>query len=58
VLYERSWQDLSEDAEELVEYENRTLFSTWNLSLTQVHTQDANAVELLRLLAYFDNKDI
>jgi tetratricopeptide (TPR) repeat protein len=36
-----------------LEYENRNLFSTWNLSLAQVRARDPDAAELLRLLAYF-----
>jgi hypothetical protein len=56
--YEECWQELCEDAEELLEYEDRTLFSTWNLSLTQVQAQDAEAAELLRLLAYFGAENI
>lgn len=34
--YETHWQELSDNAEELLEYEDRTLFSTWNLSLAHV----------------------
>jgi hypothetical protein len=51
--YEIYWQDLSDNAEELLEYENRTLFSTWNLSLDRVRARDPNAAELMRFLAYF-----
>lgn len=53
--YEESWQDLEEIAEELPDYEGRTLYSTWNLSLSQLN---AEAVTLLRLMAYFSNQDI
>jgi hypothetical protein len=38
--------------------EDRTLYSTWNLSLTQIQNQDPPAVELLRLMAYLDNQDL
>jgi hypothetical protein len=56
--YEECWYELDDTSEELVEYEDRTLFSTWNLSLTQVQAQHPEVAELLRLLAYFDNKGI
>src|SRR2546423_2783731 len=55
--YEDSWDDLHENNTELMEYE-RTLYSTWNLSLERVETQDPQAAELLRLMAYLDNADI
>jgi hypothetical protein len=51
--YERYWQDLSDNAEELLEYEDRTLFSTLNLSLDRVRARDPHAAELMRFLAYF-----
>lgn len=57
-LYEDSWDDLEQNSEELLEYEDRRLYTTWNLSLKQVHAQDAEAAALLRLLAYLDNQDI
>ena len=51
--YEPYWQDLSDNAEELFEYEDRTLFSTWNLSLDRVRARDPDAAELMHFLAYF-----
>lgn len=57
-IYEQYWQELRDNADELLEYEDRTLFSTWNLSLTQVQAQDPEAAELLRLLAYFGAENI
>lgn len=57
-LYEDSWHDLEENSKELLEYEDRTLYSTWNLSLKQVRAQDNEAAELLRLMAYLGNMDL
>ncbi|KAI9672784.1 MAG: hypothetical protein M1831_000219 [Alyxoria varia] len=57
-LHEESWEDLKEVAEELPDYEGRTLYSTWNLSLLQIEEQSPEAVMVLRLLAYFGNNDI
>ena len=41
-----------------MDYEERTLYSTWDVSLNQVSGQDAKAAELLRLMAYLDNQDL
>lgn len=56
--YDNSWDDLNEYSHGLFDYEDRTLYSTWNLSLTQVRNQDTAAAELLRLIAYLDNQDL
>jgi tetratricopeptide (TPR) repeat protein len=57
-LYNDRWNDLSQNDTGLLDYEDRTLYSTWNLSLTQIRNQDPAAVELLRLMAYLDNQDL
>ena len=57
-MYEESWNDLAENSDELLEYEDKTLYSTWNLSLKQVEAQDPEAAEILRLIAYFSNVDL
>lgn len=49
---------LGPDTEELFEYEDRTLSSTWAISFDQVCKVDADAAELLKFWAYFSNKDI
>jgi hypothetical protein len=54
-MYEESWHDLAQNSHELPEYRDRTLYSTWDLSLKQVQAQDPEAVQLLRLMAYFSN---
>jgi hypothetical protein len=56
--YESGWDDLTQDAHGLLEYEDRTLYLTWNLSLKQIQVLDSEAAELLRLMAYFNNQDI
>ena len=57
-LYNDSWNHLSQNDTRLLDYEDQTLYSTWNLSLTQIRNQDPAAVELLRLMAYLDNQDL
>lgn len=58
VTYEQSWQELGSIAEELHDYEGRTLYSTWNLSLSLIEAQFPEATVLLRFIAYFSNEDI
>ena len=41
-----------------MDYEERTLYSTWNVSFQQVRDQDPAAAELLQLMAYLDNQDL
>src|SRR3984885_12414659 len=58
-LYNSVWMDLvGADTEELLEYEARTMSSTWNISLDQVRSQNGDAAELLKFLAYLNNRDI
>ena len=57
-LYDQQWEKLHEHADELLEYENRTLFTTWNLSLEQVRQQHPAAANLMSLLAYLGNSGL
>ena len=58
-MYESAWVDLvGPDTEELVEYEARTMSSTWTISLNHVRSQNEDAAELLTFLAYLGNQDI
>jgi tetratricopeptide (TPR) repeat protein len=45
-------------SEELLEYKDRTLSSTWIISFEQVRRLDTDAADLFQFLAYFSNKDI
>jgi tetratricopeptide (TPR) repeat protein len=58
VLYDQQWHELRENADQLLEYEDRTLFSTWNLSLEQVRKQNSAAADLMSFLAYFGNSGL
>ena len=49
-MYEQSWTDLAENSDNLMEYNDRTLYSTWDLSLKQVAAQDPEAAKLVRLM--------
>src|SRR5271163_3681655 len=57
-LYNDSWNDLELYSDGPLDYKDQTLYSTWNLSLQQVRSQDPEAAELLRLMAFLDNQDL
>src|SRR6267378_4130575 len=57
-LYKESWARLLEKSPGLSSYEDRTLYSTWQLSFNHVKQRNQLSAELLRLWAYFDNQDI
>ncbi|KAK5052000.1 hypothetical protein LTR84_002804 [Exophiala bonariae] len=54
--YKENW--VKNEAESLFEYGDRTLFTTWNMSVEKLKNQDDPAVELLRISAYFSNENI
>ena len=57
-LYNNSWSDLAQYDRGPEDYEERTLYSTWNISYQQVREQDLAAAELLKMLAFLDNQDL
>lgn len=42
----------------LQEYEERTLYTTWDLLYARLETEDQDAANLLKLLAYFSNQSL
>src|SRR2546423_9723550 len=58
-LYNNSWDDLRQyNNSNLLDYDDRTLYSTWNVSYEQIQRRDPSAAELLRLMAYLGNQDL
>ncbi|KAF1936850.1 hypothetical protein EJ02DRAFT_413325 [Clathrospora elynae] len=57
-LYRASWRRLQEISPEVKTYENRQLYSTWQISLDQIKQQSEISSKLLQLWAYFDNQDL
>lgn len=57
-LYQASWSKLQRSSPELSSYEDRTLYSTWQISFQHVERRNELSAKLLRLWAYFDNKDL
>ncbi|SLM35076.1 Tetratricopeptide-like helical domain, partial [Lasallia pustulata] len=56
--YRTSWLRLQQTSPDLLSYEDRALYTTWNLSFKHIQSQNESAGNLLRLWAYFDNQDV
>jgi tetratricopeptide (TPR) repeat protein len=58
-LYRKTWwAKLQKTGPELSSYEDRTLYSTFQISFERVEQQNLLSAQLLRLWAYFDNQDL
>ena len=57
-LYKKSWVQLQESSPELSSYEDRTLYSTWQISFQHVKQQNDLSAKLLCFWAYFDSQDL
>ncbi|PSK60209.1 proteinral transcriptional corepressor ssn6 [Elsinoe australis] len=57
-LYKASWALLQETSPSLNSYEDRTLCSTWQISMDRVRDQNPLSAQMLCLWAYFDNQDL
>ncbi|CAK1364181.1 unnamed protein product [Cercospora beticola] len=57
-LYQASWAKLQQTSPSLDSYEDKQLYSTWQISFDQIQQRNEAAAQLLRLWAYFDNEDI
>jgi tetratricopeptide (TPR) repeat protein len=57
-MYKESWAQLQQDTPQLLSYEDRALYSTWEITLQHVKQQSMLAANLLQLWAYFDNQDV
>ncbi|MCJ1467841.1 hypothetical protein MMC07_006466 [Pseudocyphellaria aurata] len=56
--YSKSWLKLQRTTPELSSYEDRALYSTWDISYEHICSQNEFAGKLLRLWGYFDNEDL
>jgi hypothetical protein len=57
-LYKASWLKLQQTTPELSTYEDRALYSTWQLSFDYIKRQNELSAKLLQLWAYFDSQDL
>ena len=61
-LYGQQWDDLmrsgGESGSPLVDYEQRSIGTTWTISFKAIEARSKNAANLLLLWAFIDNKDL
>lgn len=56
--YEKRWNIDSRRRPQLHEYQDRTLYTTWDLSYHRLKEECWVAAKMLKLLAYFDNQSL
>ena len=57
-LYKESWLKLQTTSPLLNSYEDRSLYTTWQVTFDRIRQQNAASARLLKLWAYFDRQDI
>ncbi|KIN06734.1 hypothetical protein OIDMADRAFT_156216 [Oidiodendron maius Zn] len=57
-LYEESWVKLQATSPPLNSYEDRSLYTTWQVTFNRIQQQNAASARLLKLWAYFDRQDL
>ncbi|KAF2732125.1 HET-domain-containing protein, partial [Polyplosphaeria fusca] len=57
-LYEASWLELQTTSPTLSSYEDRSLYTTWQVTFDQIRKQNAASAQFLKLWAYFDKQDV
>ncbi|KAJ4291761.1 hypothetical protein N0V90_009656 [Kalmusia sp. IMI 367209] len=57
-LYEASWLKLQRMSPKLNSYEDRSLYTTWQVTFDRIREQNAASARLLKLWAYFDKQDV
>ncbi|GKU15484.1 unnamed protein product, partial [Fusarium langsethiae] len=57
-LYKESWGGLLASSPQLLSYEDRAMYSTWNISYQNVKKRNRSSAMLLKLWAYFDHDDL
>ncbi|TVY17528.1 Vegetative incompatibility protein HET-E-1, partial [Lachnellula arida] len=57
-LYKTSWLKLQMTSPLLDSYEDRTLYTTWQITFDRIQQQNRASAKLLKLWAYFDRQDL
>ncbi|KAH0542026.1 hypothetical protein FGG08_003575, partial [Glutinoglossum americanum] len=57
-LYEKSWDEINEEALVQGDYTNGTIATTWVISYNELKRRDVGAAKLLQLWGYLDNQDL
>ncbi|KAF2738199.1 HET-domain-containing protein, partial [Polyplosphaeria fusca] len=57
-LHEASWLKLQRTSPTLSSYEDRSLYTTWQVTFDRIQGQNTASARLLKLWAYFDKQDV
>ena len=57
-LYKASWLKLQTTSPPLESYEDRSLYTTWQITFDWIQQQNLASASLLKLWAYFDRQDV
>jgi hypothetical protein len=57
-LYKASWLKLQTTSPQLESYEDRSLYTTWQITFDRIQQQNPASASLLKLWAYFDRQDV
>ncbi|KAF4629991.1 hypothetical protein G7Y89_g8153 [Cudoniella acicularis] len=57
-LYKTLWLKLQTTSPQLESYEDRSLYTTWQITFDRIQQQNPASASLLKLWAYFDRQDI
>lgn len=57
-LYKASWLKLQRTTPQLSSYEDRSLYTTWQVTFDRIEQQNTASAKLLKLWAYFDRQDV
>ena len=57
-LYKASWLKLQTTSPPLESYEDRSLYTTWQITFDRIQQQNPASASLLKLWAYFDRQDV
>lgn len=56
--YKASWLELQKTSPGPLSYEDKRIYSTWDLSYNHIREEDESAAKLLEFCAYLDNQDL
>ena len=56
--YKASWLQLQTASPQLESYEDRSLYTTWQITFDRIQQQNPASASLLKLWAYFDRQDV
>src|ERR1051326_5355311 len=57
-LYKASWSKLLQTSPRLSSYEDRSLYTTWQITFDRIKQHNGASAKLLKLWAYFGREDV